>query len=351
VAARVADVRTLLAAANAVVADRGALVPELQRSTGLSAQGVELALSRHLELEATDAELAALASGVSAATQVAVVLSANVFVGALRAIALAIAAADDVIVRPSRRDPSFAVRLVGEATMRGALGLRLEPSLDVAAVERGEIHVYGSDETIGAIRAKARVPVRGHGNGMGVAWVSARAEVGEAARALAEDVVVFDQRGCLSPRIAIVEGDTERASTFGEALHGALEAQASLIPRGEVPAAEESAAARYIATMTYAGRALVGVAHGIGIAQAGAPLFLPPPYRHVHVAPCATLAEARRLLSPLAAVVVAVGSDDPSGGRQLAPPWARLSSLGAMQRPPLDGPVDRRDSTGASQST
>jgi hypothetical protein len=28
--------------------------------------------------------------------------------------------------------------------------------------------------------------------------------------------------------------------------------------------------------------------------------------------------------------------------RDVAPPHARVSLLGAMQRPPLDGPVDRR---------
>jgi hypothetical protein len=97
--------------------------------------------------------------------------------------------------------------------------------------------------------------------------------------------------------------------------------------------------------MTYACRVLVGSQHAIGIAPPGAPLVLPPPYRHVHIAECASLADAQRLLAPLVKAVVTVGSDDLEAARAVAPSWARLSALGMMQRPPLDGPVDGRESS------
>jgi hypothetical protein len=336
-------VRAIVSAARALVGQSSTLVPAIVESTGLSRAGVELALSRHLELDPTDEELQRLVASAGDASRVIVVLSANVFVGALRALALARAASSDVIVRPSRRDPAFVRALVDEARDPA---LRIDEDMDLSAVEDGEIHVYGRDETIAEIRARVRpgVRVRGHGAGMGVAWVSSMAAIASAARDLADDVVVFDQRGCLSPRLALVEGDLDRASAFAEALHAELERLDVVVPRGALPADERAASDRYVATMTYACRALVGTGHAIGIAPPGAPMILAPAYRHVHVTACPTLDDARGALSSMAHAIVAVGSDDETQARRLAPAWARVSSLGRMQRPPLDGPVDLRES-------
>lgn len=344
VESRIDDVRALVRVARAVVGRRDALLSEIVESTGLSGAGVELAMTRHLELEPTDEELRLLVARAGDAPSVAVVLSANVFVGALRAIAIARAASSRVVVRPSRRDPTFARALVVAADDPAIV---LDEALDVAAVEAGELHVYGHDATIADVRARARPGVRvlGHGSGMGVAWISARADVAASASALAEDVIAFDQRGCLSPRAALVEGPAERADAFAEALHAELERQGALVPRGPLPAAERAASDRYVATMTYACRALVGREHAIGIAPPGAPMVASPAYRHVHVTSCADEAAARALVAPLAPALVAVGSDDEAAARRLAPAWARVSALGRMQRPPLDGPVDLRAPT------
>lgn len=344
-ASRIADVRRVLQAARSVIARPSDLVPAIAGSTGLSAAGVALALARHLELDATDEELASLVARAGDAPRVSVILSANVFVGALRALAIARAASDDVVVRPSRRDPAFARALIEAARAEGDKHLRLDEDLEVAAIDAGEVHVYGRDETIANIRAKVRkdVCVRGHGSGMGVALVSGGADVALAARALAEDVIVFDQRGCLSPRIALVLGDEARAADIADALDAELDLLEVTVPRGELPAGERAASGRYVATMTYACRALVGSSHAIGVAPPGAPLVLPPPFRHLHVAPCASLDEATKLLTPLWRGIVAVGCDDRAAARAVAPRWARLSALGAMQRPRLDGPVDLRD--------
>lgn len=344
-AERIADVRRLQAAARAVIADRATLVPAIVESTGLSTEGVELALAKHVEVDASDEELALLVARAGDASSVTVVLSANVFVGALRAVALARAASDHVVLRPSRRDPAFARALVEAAVAAGDPHLRLADELDIASVEGGELHVYGRDETIADVRARARpaVRVRGHGSGMGVAWLSAGADLAQAAHDLAEDVAVFDQRGCLSPRIALVLGDETRASDFADALHAELDRLDATLPRGAVPAEERAAAGRYVSTMTYACRALVGSHHAVGVAPPGAPLVLPPPYRHVHVAACTSIEDATRVLAPFARGVVALGTDDLASARPLAPRGVRLSLLGRMQRPPLDGPVDLRD--------
>lgn len=334
---RIASVRRLVAAAGRLVSRRASLVPALVESTGLSAAGVELALTKHLELDPTDAELRALVAHASETPRVSVVLSANVFVGALRAMALARAGSDDVVVRPSRRDPVFARALVEEAADPA---LRLDEALDVTNVGEGELHVYGHDATIADIRARAAVRVVGHGSGLGAAWISRGADLEVAARALAEDVVVFDQRGCLSPRVALVEGN--RAEDFAERLHVELERLGEIVPRGPLSADERAASDRYVAAMTYANRALVGTGHVVGIAPSGAPMVSSPAHRHVHIAPMSTEADATAFLEPLASSLTAVGSDDESAAKRLAPKWARTSALGKMQRPPLDGPVDMR---------
>lgn len=317
---REARVRAVIEAANAVVRAPD-LVPALVASTGLSREGVELALARHLELAPTDAELAQLLARTTEASAVTVILSANVFVGALRAIAIACAAAPRVVVRPSRRDPLFATLLVAALP-----DVQLLPDLAVEDVEAGELHVYGRDETIADVRARAKVPVRGHGAGMGIAWVTAPEE---AAR-LADDVVAFDQRGCLSPRVVFVKGD---ARACASALHEAL--TASPVPRGALLSDEHAEAERWRATMTYAGELLEGPGYAVAIG----PLVVPPPGRHVQLVPVKDHDEAAALLAPLRRFVTTLGTD---GDARLAPPWARIARLGAMQRPPLDGPVDLR---------
>lgn len=88
--------------------------------------------------------------------------------------------------------------------------------------------------------------------------------------------------------------------------------------------------------MTYAGRALVGSQHGLDIGPPEAALILPPPYRHLHLVACPSPALGSALLAHFAKGVVTLGSDDPAAARALAPGWARVAALGAMQRPPLD---------------
>jgi hypothetical protein len=314
------DVRKVLAAAEKVARDP-AVVDPLALSTGLSRRGVELALARHVETTVTDQDLASLLAYAGRTEHVLVVLSANVFVAAVRAIAIAIAASDRVTVKPSRREPVFAKALVDALA---------NPRVTIGDGEgASEIHVYGRDETIAEVRrAHPNLRVRGHGAGMGIAIVTR--DFGEAARAVAEDVVAFDQRGCLSPRIVFVRGD---AATFGRALFEALEARGREIPRGTFDEAEE--AARWCDTIAYAGALHRGATCAVGVADVRA---IPPTGRHVLVRPFPiTLGDDARY-------VVAVGSDmSPDESRAIAPPHARISALGMMQRPPLDGPVDRRD--------
>ena len=135
--AREHRVWAVVEAARRVAVER-AIVPRLVASTGLSREGVELALVRHLEVAPTDADVAQLVACTPEAAAVAVILSANVFVGALRAIAIACAASASVVVRPSRRDSVFAEALVAMLPE-----IMLAPALRVEDVRAGELHVYG----------------------------------------------------------------------------------------------------------------------------------------------------------------------------------------------------------------
>ncbi len=249
-----------------------------------------------------------------------------------------------MVVRPSRREPHFARALVERA---GDRGLSLAGEVDLPRIFGGEVHVYGRDATITAVRAQVgeRIRVRGHGAGMGVAIVSARSSLDDVATRLAADVIAFDQRGCLSPRVALVIGDAARASSFADALDAALTAGNARVPRGVVHDDERAEASRYDATMAFVGRVIARDDHVIGVAPTGAPLVVPPSARHVHIAPVASVEDARRLLADLAQVIVALGSDDLALAASVAPSHVRVSALGEMQRPPLDGPVDRREPT------
>jgi hypothetical protein len=341
VAERIADVRRVLDAARKVAHDRS-IVPRIAHETGLSPANVELGLSSHLEHSATDDDLAALVHRAGDAPRVHVILSANVFVAALRAVALARAASDHVTVRPSRRDPVFARALVESAASPAVvLGEDVAP-MDVG---EGEIHVYGRTDTIARVRAAARpgVRVRGHGPGMGVAVLPRGCDLAVAAADLARDVVPFDQRGCLSPRVALVLGDEASAAAFGQALHEALASWQAKVPRGALTAEEKAESARYASTMAFAGRVFSAPDHLVGVATPGSPLVVPPPGRHVHIACVSDEKSAADLLRPLARAVVTLGTTQESQVTPLVPAHARVAKLGEMQRPPLDGPVDLRD--------
>jgi hypothetical protein len=162
---------------------------------------------------------------------------------------------------------------------------------------------------------------------MGVALVTERASLDDAALSLAQDVVPFDQRGCLSPRVAVVLGDAARAVRFGACLDEALARAAETVPRGTVHPDERAEATRDESTMAFAGTVFARPTHVVGIAAGGGALAVPPSGRHVHVAAARDLGAARALLAPLAHVIVAVGSDDPERVASVAPAHARVSPI------------------------
>jgi Acyl-CoA reductase (LuxC) len=351
--ARLARVRCVVAAGRRVADPADPVGREaraaLAGSSGLSPEGVELALTLHLETHPAPEHLDALLAAAGLAPRCHVVLAANVCTAALRALAVAAAVAPAIAVRPSRRDPGLAVILArtlsGDPAFVAAGGA--VTCVDALAPTPGdEVHAYGSDATIREISASAApgVVVRSHGTGLGVAVVGAGDPIEAAALAVARDVVPFDQRGCLSPRAVLVEGDAARAGRFAHALHEALSALSARVPRGPLDAEARAEIALYRASMQAAGDLWEGRDHAVGLDPLPRALLLPPPARVVHVVP-AVAAAARALLVPWADHLTSIGNDDDgavaAAARSLAP-RARRARLGEMQHPPLDGPVDLR---------
>ena len=336
-------VRALVAAARRLADASDALGrrarEELPESSGLSPEGVELALTRCLETHPSAGELDLLVASTRSSERAHVLLSANVLTAAHRASALALAAAPRVAVRPSRREPRF-VELLREA---GA-PIDVVGELDVRPED--QVWAFGTQETLDEVAASlpANAVVHAHGPGLGVAVVdSERDDLDRVAGALAADVVPFDQRGCLSPRIVFAIGDEAGAAAFARSLAGALERASGEVPLGRRTRDEAADARSYRDTVTYAGVVHEAGPGVVGLTRGAA--VLPPPPRNVHVVTVPEVAALGRHLEPWRRLVTTVGRCSEGLAPVLSEllPAVRHSRIGEMQSPPLDGPVDRRE--------
>lgn len=337
----------LLAAARALADPTSATgrnaVAELTASTGLSRPNVELALRHCLEVAPAPDELEALAASIPPAPRVHVLLSSTVFVAAHRAIALALAGSAAVYVRSSRREPCMARLLARHAPGLFELVSELRPSAG------DHVHAYGQACTLASVaRSLPRgVELQGHGPGIGVVVIEAAALHGvrgaaQVARDVARDVVLFDQRGCLSPRLVLVEGVEEAAASLGEALAAVLGELEHLVPLGRLEPDERASITRYRDTLTFAGRVFVAGRGYVGVASAGSSLTLAPPGRNLHVVPTSSAGRELGLLAPQVTTFAVHGRDAFCERVRAELPDARRAELGRMQSPAFDGPVDRR---------
>lgn len=315
----------------------------LVAETGLSPQGVDFALRNCLEHAVSRSTLSGLRRGRQLSARSHVLLSANVFVAAFRAIVLGLAQSPQCFVRPSRRSPELC-ELLHEGS-----GAAFELVDELSPQPGDPFWAYGSDETLAALRRDLPAGVRFHGHGFGMGAAVFRqphgqlaAPLAEAVDALARDTLAFDQRGCLSPRVVIVEGTREFAETICELLVEALESWEKRVPRGQLSVDETADALRHEATMTYLGSC---VAAGMGLVFLDPVLdrvVVPPVGRYLHV--CMTQ-DALAVLQRFGPRLTTVGVYHPESlpgliEERIGP--RRVVDLGQMQTPPLDGPVDLR---------
>jgi len=322
--------------------ERGRLARErLIASSGLSAQGVDFALQRCLEIAPDEREIAALIRSTPQAQVAHVLLSANVFVAAHRAIAIALAASGQVRVRASRREPEMA-----ELLLAGAPGsFQLVKELSPHSGDR--VWAYGSDQTMDeiAVTLPAGVALHAHGSGFGVAVLDgphSDRELSELLTALAEDITLFDQRGCLSPRVILVNAPPAFAAELARELARELAELEQRIPRGQLTVPELSEISKYRDTAQFTGEVFEA---GLGFVTLGqtSGWLLPPSGRNVHVLVTPDVIETLTPYRPLLTSCAFAGA--PARREQLrrALPGARVCAFGEMQRPPFDGPVDRRE--------
>lgn len=317
----------LLAVAERVYQDRAALLVELEQCTGLSEQNIERAWRHSFERQASGVQLVSLLASVRPASHVFVVMSANVFTSALRALALALAASARVTLVPSRRDPVLARALVRDWD---------GPEVDIAHelpavfVPGAAVHAYGSDTTMAKLREllPRDVPIWAHGSGFAVAYLPTAEQ--EQARRLARDVTLFDQRGCLSPRMVYASNHLR----FARMMFEALQDEEKHYPRGMLLADERAEQQRWTDTAAFAG--LLLQSDSCSVTGADRAAMLPPTGRHVLVVPL----HAPPMAGSLHYLTQIVCSDAPPSW---APAHVRIVAPGSAQCPPLDGPVDMRD--------
>jgi hypothetical protein len=114
---------------------------------------------------------------------------------------------------------------------------------DVLFAEADCVTATGTDETLAAVRAKLPVRTRflGYGHRVSFGYVAgeilSRTGAKEVVSAAADDVVAWNQLGCLSPHVIYVQRDGEvTPRSLAELLAEELERREATEPRGDLPA-------------------------------------------------------------------------------------------------------------------
>jgi acyl-CoA reductase LuxC len=331
--------------------ERAALGERLLTTTGLSPEGIEWALDHCLERAPTEGELTRLSAGVAPAPRAHVILPGNVFVAAHRALALALAASPRVVVKASRRDPALVEALHAQAPELFELVRELAPA------PGDHVFAYGSDVTLEALRRElpAGSVLHAHGSGFGVALVELKAksppESLELARAIAIDTACFDQRGCLSPRFVLALGEPAALEPFAEQLARALAELEQRIPLGSLDPSERADSSWWRQTVACFGVVLPAGSGAVSLRDASEPALLlsdgaaalavPPVGRHLELVAIHQLEPALAGLRPWLTTVGCSSAGLQEYVSGLLDP-IRVTTVGSMQRPAFDGPVDRR---------
>jgi len=281
---------------------------------------------------------------------VAHVVASNVPALALPAIALGCLAGAAVLVKSGRDDPlsapAFQRALAAvDAQLAATIVTTYWPGGDVAQEDavlgRAEVVVAtGGDATLAALAERLGDRLVAHGPRWSVAVIGRGAR--DAAAALALDVALHDQRGCLSPHAVYVAGE---ARGFAERLAAALEAVAERLPPGTA-SIEARAQARFLAAQAeWAAGATVLQGAGGTVIHEGEAAFRPTcGLRTVRVHPLADLRVFPDLLPTGQVECVGVAGADPTPlvAALRARGVSRVCPVGRMQRPPLSWPRGQR---------
>jgi hypothetical protein len=316
----------------------------LHEESGLSLEGVDLALDYSLEHSPGRSTLLQLGKRLPESTKSHVLLAGNVFVAGFRAILLGVLQADECFVRPSSRAQTMTM-LLAEASP-GAFQV-----VDQLRPEPGDhVWAYGSDETLNQLRADLPRGTRlhAHGSGMAVAvFVEPKQlydedDLWQALSGLTTDVILFDQRGCLSPRLVLVQGSEAFSQKIAGLLTSALTDAESFVPRGLLSADEQANILHYETIFTFLGAFRRAGLGGVTLDPESERIVMSPVGRYLHIT---RTSDALALMCTLGPHITSFGTwGDPHLEGQVleAIGRRRVAAFGRFQQPELDGPVDLR---------
>ncbi len=326
---------------------RAALPAAIDLTPPVVAAGLDAAAGA---LDADDMmELAARELGATppaAPALIAHVLASNVPALALPAAALACLAGSAVLLKSGRADPlsapAFQRALAAvdpelAATIVAAYWRGGDVEAERALASATVVVASGSDASIAALARRLGDRLIGHGARTSVAVVAT--DDATVPRALARDVAMHDQRGCLSPQAVFVAGDVAR---FAERLLSALEAVADELPWATDAVATRAARRTALATAEWDGARVLAGAGGTVVV---APDAGPRPAiggRTVWVHGIASAADVPALLPPNTIECVGIAGAVVDLDALRARGVARVCPVGRMQRPRLSWPRGQR---------
>jgi len=201
---------------------------------------------------------------------VGVILAGNVPPPALQALMAGLLVHAPVFLKAASEDPWFPAVLVGSLqSVVPELGEHVgwgvwpgpAPQTDVL-LRRAEVVIgYGSDSTMKALRARAPAYTRliEHGHRMSLAYVAREGlrQDGLAllGLALARDVALYDQQGCLSPHVILVErgGEVPVQALCEQLVQGSLPEVARKWPPGRLSLGQAAAIVQFKGVVAFTG--------------------------------------------------------------------------------------------------
>jgi hypothetical protein len=293
------------------------------------------------------------------------ILPSNVPGLAAIATALSLICRSATLLKPGRRDCVFTRLWVEslaaiDADLAACVAVAYWPGgdrdrEDAALAEADLVIASGGDDAIAVLRPRVRRRFAAYGSRLSIAAIAAECRqsaqaLGAAARGVALDVAVWDQRGCLSPRLCFVEGDLASARAAAAAIAEALRDIGERLPRGSMSSEEILAVRRFRDAAEWAdptgGRMSdfffaddLGV--GSVVVDAGVPPQPAPTHRCLRVIPVASIESMLRVLEPLRGTLEGVGLAAAGHFSELAAQLRAfgiplVAAAGELQRPPLD---------------
>jgi acyl-CoA reductase LuxC len=282
---------------------------------------------------------------------VAHVMASNVPALALPAIVHACLVGAAVIVKSGRHDavsaPAFVRALAAvDPDLAGTVVAAYWPGGDTAHEDllqgANVVIATGGDMALAALARRIGIRLVAYGPRASAAVVSAT----ESADALALDVALHDQRGCLSPHDVFVVGD---APALARRLASALDALAERLPAGDATVEERAGVRAFIAGAEWSeGTRVLAGPGGAVVLEPLRPFRPTPGRRTVTVHPLPAVDDVAPFLPVGGVECVGVDGVDAShlAGALAARGVSRICPVGRMQRPRLSWPRGQRPPLG-----